>query len=602
MKDRDLKLLGRLNVKIIAVIITITVAVSLFIASFLYSYFYGIEVERVINVKQAEFNNYINDINKIYHDAYRLQQRIAIEEGIQEYISMPSGESAEAEENIIVRNIVSGLSRIMMQYDSISSIALIKNGEISGWTEATFFDEQSKEIRAGWYQAFLDAAEQADELHEAVSRPYKYTLQTMRSTEELTLISIVIPVYPVKSTYNSYGSIIINVEAEALAGILNKGNAFSAALLEGRNGSEVVSIGNTVSLASTEHPGQEFPLVFEEETDLGLVLKVLYEEPPSFRISGKDTLSLTAVMIAALLSIILLIGTTMIYLLRPVKELLTAMDAIGKGNLAVRADVNTGDEFELLGNHLNTMAQKLSENFQDRLRVEREKHEMEYSLLVAQINPHFIYNTLNTVIYLAGRDRTRDVVKITKALIELLQGGIKLSGDRNLSTVDEELTVIRNYVLIQNYRYADKFRMVITCDDRIRNRKIPASIIQPFLENALFHGIVPLKRTGTVSLSIKGIDNNGAGATEILLADDGVGMTEEKIKLLLSGNEREPEPEQEPEQKPEQAQEQSRNHIGITNVLSRLRLLYGDTYRFSIDSAEGKGTRLIIFLPEIEIE
>lgn len=586
MKKNELKLLGRLNVKIIMIVITITAAVSLIIACFLYSYFYDIEVERVTRIQQTKFSEYIDEINQMYHDVHRLERTLSIQEDIQEYLAQPSGVLSQVDENVVIRKIVSELTRSMMQYESVSSIALVKNGELSGWTEVTFFDEQSREISENWFQAFLSAAKLIDKPQEVIGGPYTFTLPTAKSTKTLSLISIQIPVYSIKGTHNSYGSLIINLDASIFLSILDGEKEFNAMLLEGSDGSEFVHTGNMDCLDTTEHSESAFPLVFTGITKFDLVLKAVYEKPLSFQMSGKDTMNLIVVMIGAVLGIILLISITMIYLLRPVKVLLRAMDDIGKGNLDLRVRINTGDEFELLGSYLNRMTEELNRNFSDRLRAEEETHEMEYALLVAQINPHFIYNTLNTVIYLACKERSRDVVQLTRALIELLQSGIKLSGNRNFATVEEELAVIRNYVLIQNYRYCDKFLLEIECDDKIGTSEIPTSIIQPFLENALFHGIVPLERKGTVTLSIKKVIQNSREGLEIRLSDDGVGMSEEKLEMILSGI------------KPQK--DQLGNHIGIDNVLSRLKLLYGDACRFSLDSEMGKGTRLSIFLPKKE--
>ena len=194
-----------------------------------------------------------------------------------------------------------------------------------------------------------------------------------------------------------------------------------------------------------------------------------------------------------------------------------------------------------------------------------------------------LINTLNTIIYLAKKEQGDDVVKITRALIDLLQDGIKLSDNKNYSFVEEELWIIENYMCIQNYRYKNMFELIVDCPEELKKEQVPTSVIQPLVENALFHGIVPLGQKGRIWLSLRKEVLQDSEDIRICISDEVVGIPEEKVQSIINGS--------------MQLKDASRNHIGVQNIIKRLTLLYGEHYRLTMKARDGGGTEVEIILP-----
>ncbi|NOU88516.1 hypothetical protein GC102_22570 [Paenibacillus sp. LMG 31460] len=199
-------------------------------------------------------------------------------------------------------------------------------------------------------------------------------------------------------------------------------------------------------------------------------------------------------------------------------------------------------------------------------------------LLLSQINPHFIYNTLNTVIYLARKQRHHDITEMMTAFIHILQDAVRIGNNEVYSSVEKEVGIIQDYTKIQKYRYRDQFELYLDIADNVSAIDMPKNILQPIIENALFHGILPKETKGMITLSIH-LEND---RLVVIISDDGVGMTPEAIESMArNGN-------------ASYSREGRIRNIGLTNVKKRLELLFGSGYFLTIDSIPQEGTSLTI--------
>lgn len=241
--------------------------------------------------------------------------------------------------------------------------------------------------------------------------------------------------------------------------------------------------------------------------------------------------------------------------------------------------IYTADEFETLAEGYNNMMERIQNYIANSVKYEQEKKNLEMSLLVAQINPHFIYNTLNTIIYLSYNKDTDKIIDVTRSFITLLQDSVRINEDGFFSTVREEICIVKSYLDIQQNRYKNKFDVSFFISEDCLNQKIMRSMLQPIVENSLLHGIFPKSSVGHIDITITLEDNFLICAIE----DNGVGISKDKIHDILSGN-------------------RSFKHdgvysIGLNNILERLQLLYGNNYEFHIESQPGSYCRISIHMP-----
>ncbi len=256
------------------------------------------------------------------------------------------------------------------------------------------------------------------------------------------------------------------------------------------------------------------------------------------------------------------------------------MEKVANGDLNVNLPTGGGDEISILAEGFNKMVQELKWYINKSIENEKVKREMEINLLISQINPHVIYNTLNSVIYLAKEKRSSDVVKMVESFISLLHDSIKIGDEALFATIKQEIKSINDYVTIQHFRYPDKFTVQWEVDNSLLDFKIPRTIIQPLVENALFHGICPLESAGIIRIYIKSTDDY----LSIIVSDNGEGMDSERLEELMHTDENE-------------LATTTVKSIGLMNIKERIEYFYAGKGAVIINSIQGEGTKVEIRIP-----
>jgi two-component system, sensor histidine kinase YesM len=280
----------------------------------------------------------------------------------------------------------------------------------------------------------------------------------------------------------------------------------------------------------------------------------------------------------------IILGTLIIWissnrLIQPLKELKIMMSNVEQNNYNVKVFINRNDEFGALGRSFNNMMSKINHLISEVYQNELSRKEAEYKALKAQINPHFLYNTLETIRNLAEFGENQKIEKVVVALSRLLKGSI--SNTKDFITVREEMDYIKAYLAIQNTRFQDKVDVLIDVDSEILERKIPRFILQPLIENAFIHGME--RKIGRGNLIIKGYSYKEATKFEII--DDGVGMDQHQLDHLFSVQQR------------VNDQDRKGTGHGMYNVNERLKILFGDSYSLIVNSAINMGTIIKIHIP-----
>lgn len=265
----------------------------------------------------------------------------------------------------------------------------------------------------------------------------------------------------------------------------------------------------------------------------------------------------------------------------PLKKLRRLMRKAEEGDLNVRFNYNGRDEIGQLGDSFNRMIDEIR-NLIEMVYVEQKsKREAELKTLQAQIKPHFLYNTLDTIQWMAQVHKADDIVEVVDALTKLFRIGINKGNE--MISVKEELEHIKSYLIIQKIRYEEKLDYEISFEDSILEYKVIKLILQPLVENAIYHGVKEKRGTGKIYITV---EKHEKGIC-LSISDNGAGMSEarlQEIQAMLNSDNL-----------------GNRNPgYGTFNVQNRIRLSFGNQYGLSFTSKAGEGTTVRVFHPIIE--
>lgn len=281
--------------------------------------------------------------------------------------------------------------------------------------------------------------------------------------------------------------------------------------------------------------------------------------------------------------IILTLGIVLITFLHrrinmPIQAISRKVALISQGDFSYDPSIEWEHELGDIGKGINRLSRDVVTLMETRIENEKQKKELEYQILQSQINPHFLYNTLNSIKWMATIQNATGIAEMTTALARLLKNISK--GSRQIISIREELALLKDYVLIQNYRYGGMVNVSYSIpDEALLDYAIPKLTLQPIVENAIFHGIEAKGTAGQISVVFEPPENE----TDfyINITDNGVGMSEELIKKVLSGSE-------------EENKTDFFRKVGIHNVDLRLKHTFGEEYGIHITSKEGEYTTMSI--------
>ncbi len=285
---------------------------------------------------------------------------------------------------------------------------------------------------------------------------------------------------------------------------------------------------------------------------------------------------------------ILGIGTLLVLMLNrmihlPVSRIQKRMLQISAGDFSRDTSIEWNHELGEIGKGINNLAENVEQLMTTRLEDEKQKKDLEYKVLQSQINPHFIYNTLNSIKWMATIQGASGISEMTTALAKLLKSISK--GTSLLVPIREELSLLNDYFTIQSYRYGGTITLEVRVEEEfLYNCQILKFTLQPLVENAIFHGIEP-KGTGSIRILVKQELSEGLPpGICISVTDNGIGMSREKADQILSTN--------------EDSSADFFREIGVSNVQKRLQYEFGSAYGITIDSVEGEYTTMCIHIPQ----
>ena len=296
------------------------------------------------------------------------------------------------------------------------------------------------------------------------------------------------------------------------------------------------------------------------------------------------------------LSIILIfIGAVTIYLTlrgmrhvsgsieKSINELESLSNKIASGDLSARSSGENVEEFVPLAENLNIMAGKIQNLVSENIKEQQNLQKAEMKTLQAQITPHFLYNTFDTIIWLAESGDNEQVIKITRAFSEFFR--ISLSKGHEWITLEQELNHIRHYLTIQKIRYRDILDYEINTDEDISNEMVLKLMLQPLVENAIYHGIKNKRGRGRLEVEVHKEIENEIPYIHFSVKDNGIGFTEERLQEVLQ------------ELSMDKEIESNSVVYGLYNVNKRLSLYYGNSVGLNIKTEYRKGTEISFRIP-----
>lgn len=262
----------------------------------------------------------------------------------------------------------------------------------------------------------------------------------------------------------------------------------------------------------------------------------------------------------------------------PIKRLDGSVREIESGNLDVEIVPSGSYEVEHLGKSIKNMLGRIKVLMSDLVAEHNAKRKSEFDTLQSQINPHFLYNTLDIIVWMIENENSDKAVNIVTALAKFFR--ISLSKGKNIITVKDEVEHVRNYLMIQNMRFKNRFEYSIEVDEKVLSYSSLKLMLQPLVENAIYHGMEFMDGDGEIDVKVFKEDDS----LYFTITDNGLGMSEDMVETLLSKD---------------FVPSKKGSGIGVKNVNERIKLYFGSEYGLKVESEPDEGTKITIHLPAV---
>ena len=262
----------------------------------------------------------------------------------------------------------------------------------------------------------------------------------------------------------------------------------------------------------------------------------------------------------------------------PIKRLDGSVREIESGNLDVEILPSGSYEVEHLGKSIKNMLGRIKVLMSDLVAEHNAKRKSEFDTLQSQINPHFLYNTLDIIVWMIENENSDKAVNIVTALAKFFR--ISLSKGKNIITVKDEVEHVRNYLMIQNMRFKNRFEYSIDVDEKVLSYSSLKLMLQPLVENAIYHGMEFMDGDGEIDVKVFKEDDS----LYFTITDNGLGMSEDMVETLLSKD---------------FVPSKKGSGIGVKNVNERIKLYFGSEYGLKVESEPDEGTKITIHLPAV---
>ena len=567
----------------------VTILPIILIGVIAYSILYNVLKERSIQFSTQMINQLVTETNNLIADADKVAAMIADDNLIQKTLRQP-----------LDRNIALRYSNDLMIDTHLAYIQSSFRNEFFGFY---VIGANGGKYKSNFYSIKKNSLKKTDWYREITVRrePVWFSTHSGSFTVETISELLVSLGYPIidKATGKIAGVVIIDIESELLAKLTGTrlGKLGYTYLLNEKNQIlahhdpemifKKIPLGkipdrevNSKSLNFTIHlSGQKNNVIYQKLSIPGWKCVGIL----STRALTRDSSIMGLIIIGFLIfiSILAVFATWTVAgsVVTPLKRMMHLMKQVEAGDLSVTMKVKYNDELGQLGHSFNLMIEEIK-NLMSKVHEEHQAmRKAELKALQAQINPHFLYNTLDSIIWLSRAGRSQDVQTMVTALTKLFRIG--LSRGKEIITIGEELEHVRSYLLIQQIRYQSKLSFQINLPENLANFQTLKLILQPLVENAIYHGIKLQKNPGMINIRVFAVANDLIFEIE----DTGRGMTPEELIALENTLENRPGTKLE--------------SYGVKNVNERLKIYFGNDYGVSFSSILGIGTKVNVKIPQL---
>ncbi|RUT36016.1 sensor histidine kinase [Paenibacillus zeisoli] len=573
--------LGRFHYKKIQVMITlsfmfITIITVLLVSVMLYNKF----------SKSSEENTFLNMGQIIDQVNLNLEFYVSGMKDIFEVVEESIGNSSQLTGN----QLESRLNTILNTREDLVSIALFtKSGELVLNTPSIGMRPNSRLPRQGWFEAAQEHPGllqfSAPHIQNVFKSPYRWVVSM---SKEISYLDHRIKKKGILAVDINFRTI------DELSKRVSLGKKGYVYIIDGL-GNIVYHPQQQLIYAGLKYENLEpvlnysFGSYMDDSTGEERIITIKTVQPTGWKVVGvtyadeimttkKDINAFMLWFLLVMLGIVLIVSVFVSYrIAKPLRNLERSVKKVEDGDFATIIDVSGAYEVEQLSKRFNLMIRRIRE-LMDQIILEQEaKRKGELEVLQAQINPHFLYNTLNSVTRMAEMGRKEEVVTTITSLSKFFR--ISLSKGNNIISVQDELEHVRNYLIIQKIRFKNKFQYEIEAQDEALNCMTLKLILQPLVENAIHHGIEMMVDEGFIGI-YSWIEDE---CLFIRVTDNGVGMSEEVLRGVLTGRSR----------------QESGSGVGVRNVHERISLYYGTPYGLTFESELEEGTTVTVRLPII---
>lgn len=412
---------------------------------------------------------------------------------------------------------------------------------------------------------------------------------------ERDIIRFVLKLYGNSNTRDKIGYIVCDVDSKAFVSIMEKYRTDTTMYiwLQPEQDRPVVSLGETTDkeedyyaeISRQISSGGEAVISESSKQELFQVKQNKYNltayslMPQSLLQQNQKNLTVNLMLIASLMILLASALTTAVSksVTRPLESLMDTIQKIKDGDRNLRSALKSRDEIGRLGTSFNEMLDQTEELREKENQANRLLAQAEYKALQAQINPHFLYNTLETMSSIAEVKNCREVSLLSQSLSSIFRYSLNMK--EHLSTVSKEIMHLKNYSYVMSVRMQDHVNYVYEIDNRTLQDKIPRISMQPIVENALNHGL----RNKRGNKEIRIVSKIEGDLLKICISDNGIGMEADELNEKLRQN--------------DLSYVEEGNSIGLYNINARLKMLYGERYGLSVESRVGEGTAIQMILP-----
>ncbi len=479
--------------------------------------------------------------------------------------------------------------------DAVSNIALLsKDGELLTAVPAARLKPDLDVTREEW---FKDTLEHPENLH--FSMPHVQNIFDNSENQYRWVITLSRAVEITEGTSTAQGVLLIDMTYSSLQYMLDNillGDQGYLYLISSGGGliyhpkMQLIDVGleeENIKAASTYRDGNYRETWQGKERDIiaktvgytgWKIIGVVPEQ--GFTLNGVKTQLFMVFVVAFFLFLLAVINAYISSkITAPIKELEKSVNALEAGELDTDIDIGGSYEIQHLGRSIGEMARRIQVLMEDIVAQHESKRKSEFDTLQSQINPHFLYNTLDIIVWMIENEQKQEAVKIVTALARFFR--ISLSKGKSIIPVGDELEHVRNYLTIQQKRFKNKFTYRIQAADEVLNLASLKLMLQPLVENAIYHGMEFMDGDGEILVKAELKD----GGLCFTIADNGLGITEKQVEGRLTGETK--------------SSSGKGSGIGVKNVNERIRLYFGEGYGLTILSEPDEGTAIKIRLPAV---